>query len=70
MNDERFDVDKTGDVLGVRQEQNYSLSLYSSVYETTLQDDEHEQYSPSGRSIYTMHMLPYQYLKTYKTSKR
>ena len=62
---ERFDVDKTtGDVLGVRQEQNYgfkSLFIPSTKllhYKTTNTNND-----PSGRSILRNAYASYQYLK-------
>ena len=62
---ERFDVDKTtGDVLGVRQEQNYgSKSLFIPAnkilhYKTTNTNND-----PSGRSILRNAYTSYQYLK-------
>ena len=62
---ERFDVDKTtGDVLGVRQEQNYgSKSLFIPAnkilhYKTTNTNND-----PSGRSILRNAYSSYQYLK-------
>ena len=62
---ERFDVDKTtGDVLGVRQEQNYgskSLFIPSNKllhYKTTNTNND-----PSGRSILRNAYTSYQYLK-------
>lgn len=62
---ERFDVDKTtGDVLGVRQEQNYgSQSLFIPAnkilhYKTTNTNND-----PSGRSILRNAYSSYQYLK-------
>lgn len=62
---ERFDVDKTtGDVLGVRQEQNYGIkSLFIPAnkilhYKTTNTNND-----PSGRSILRNAYTSYQYLK-------
>lgn len=62
---ERFDVDKTtGDVLGVRQEQNYGIkSLFIPAnkilhYKTTNTNND-----PSGRSILRNAYSSYQYLK-------
>ena len=62
---ERFDVDKTtGDVLGVRQEQNYGIkSTYIPAnkilhYKTTNTNND-----PSGRSILRNAYSAYQYLK-------
>jgi len=62
---ERFDVDKTtGDVLGIRQEQNYgSKSLFIPAnkilhYKTTNTNND-----PSGRSILRNAYTSYQYLK-------
>jgi hypothetical protein len=62
---ERFDVDKTtGDVLGVRQEQNYGIkSIYIPANKVLHYKTTNTNNDPSGRSILRNAYSSYQYLK-------
>lgn len=62
---ERFDVDKTtGDVLGVRQEQNYGIkSIYIPSNKVLHYKTTNTNNDPSGRSILRNAYSSYQYLK-------
>tara|TARA_X000001382_G_C3175365_1_gene180880 strand:+ start:950 stop:2275 length:1326 start_codon:yes stop_codon:yes gene_type:complete len=62
---ERFDVDKTtGDVLGIRQEQNYgSKSIFIPANKVLHYKTTNTNNDPSGRSILRNAYTSYQYLK-------